>query len=182
MRSIMPEMNRPTLATVAALAGLLTGCSHLENHWVEDGPASREALDTPTVRQVSSMTSEPAVRQRGWAAASLRGEDPGVTHFPLYFEDPFVDKGHGRQGVNVYHGGWEDFVAMPYGLARHTVNWMFLPVSMIVTPPCTVMESDGELSEQKLGYDHDATQAAPGATEQPHPLDEKAPSGESPPE
>jgi hypothetical protein len=34
-----------------------------------------------------------------------------------------------------------------------------MPVSLIVTPPWTVMESDGELSEQALGYDHDAQPA-----------------------
>jgi hypothetical protein len=34
-----------------------------------------------------------------------------------------------------------------------------LPVSAVVTPPCMLMESDGQLSRQALGYDHDATRA-----------------------
>jgi len=85
-------------------------------------------------------------------------ETGAVTHWPLYFEDPFVDKGHGRTDAttphNVYHLGWEDWLAIPYGAARFTGNWLALPISAIVTPPWTPMESDGKLSKQLLGYDH----------------------------
>ncbi len=86
-----------------------------------------------------------------------------VEHGPLYFEDPFVDKGAGRTEQtdpgNVYRLGWEDWVALPYGYARHVLNLVALPVSAVVTPPWTRMESDGHLSRQILGYDHDATPA-----------------------
>lgn len=33
---------------------------------------------------------------------------------------------------------------------------MLLPASAVVTPPWTVMVSDGQISRQLLGYDHDA--------------------------
>lgn len=179
MRSTTAQKSSPRLALfAAALAACAAGCSHLENHWVEDGPATRESLETPTTREVAAAAKAPVIREREWDQAVLAMEDAGVTHFPLYFEDPFVDKGHGREGLNVYYIGWEDYVAMPYSFARHTVNWMFLPVSAIVTPPWRVMESDGEISEQALGPDHDATRASPDATEQPRPLDPTVPSVE----
>jgi hypothetical protein len=79
-------------------------------------------------------------------------------HGPLYFEDPFEDKGTTYE----HRLGWEDWFAMPYSYARYTLNWLALPVSMIVTPPWTAMESDGRLSKQLLGYDHDAVPQARG--------------------
>ena len=91
---------------------------------------------------------------------TLTSDSGAVDHLPLYFEDPFEDKGAGRTDEtdphNVYRGGWEDYVALPYCFARFTGNWLMFPVSAIVTTPWTIMESDGRLSRQLLGYDHDA--------------------------
>lgn len=156
----------PLLATL-----FLLGCAHVPNQWAEDGPATTEPWDSPTAKDVRAGHPPAPQRQRDWEASSIVAEPGDVTHWPLYFEDPFVDKGHGREGLNTYRLGWEDYVALPYGYARFTLNWLMLPVSAAVTPPWVLMESDGRISRQALGYDHDATRArrcdsdAPGTKE-----------------
>lgn len=162
-------MNRPT--AVFAVAGplvavlLLVGCAHVPNQWVEDGPAATETWDSPTAVDLRANHAPAQQRQRDWEASSVAAEPLAGTHWPLYFEDPFLDKSHGREGLNKYHIGWEDWVALPYCYTRFTVNWLMLPVSATVTPPWTLMESDGVLSRQALGYDHDATRASGGDSE-----------------
>jgi hypothetical protein len=144
---------------------LLAACSQVPNQWVEDGPAATEEWESPTAKDLRANHEPAQQRHRDWETSSVSAEPDAVTHWPLHFEDPFVDKGHGREGLNVYHIGWEDYVAMPYCYARYTLNWLMLPVSAAVTPPWAVMESDGELSRQALGYDHDATRAGGEAEE-----------------
>ena len=166
------------ILVVAALTMLPLGCANAVNHFREDGPSVTMAWDSPTAADVQARYQPAAQRTRTWEATTIAAENGAVEHWPLYFEDPFVDKGDGRTDEtdphNVYRAGWEDYVAMPYGLARFTANWLLFPVSVAVTPPWTVMESDGQLSRQLLGYDHDATpvhhyvpQAPPAATAPP---------------
>ncbi|MGD8453089.1 MAG: hypothetical protein PVJ57_14820 [Phycisphaerae bacterium] len=164
---------------VLVLVLVLAGCAHVPNQFREDGPSVGVTLDSPTVQDVKSRVSPAEPTCRGWHVQTVSAESGAVTHWPLYFEDPFEDKGHGRTDQthpgNVYHLGWEDYLAMPYGLARFTANWLMLPVSAVVTPPWTLMESDGKLSRQILGYDHDATRArATAAPEEPAPAEPPA--------
>jgi len=145
---------------------ILFGCSHVPNQWREDGPSVDAKFESPSETDIRANYEPAELRHRDWETATVSTESGAVTHWPLYSEDPFEDKGHGRRD---YRLGWEDYVAMPYGYARYTLNWLFFPVSAIVTPPWTLMESDGVLSRQALGYDHDAApahQAAPPAEEQ----------------
>lgn len=152
-----PALRRTSLAALGAgWLFLSAGCAATPNQWREDGPAATQTWSSPTVAAIESQYEPAEQRHRQWREMTVADAGGAVTHWPLYFEDPFVDKSHGRTGKNKYHLGWEDFVAGPYGYARHTLNWMFWPVSGIVTPPWRLMESDGELSEQALGYDHDA--------------------------
>jgi hypothetical protein len=139
----------------------VAGCAHVPNQWREDGPATTAEWDSPTSKDLKAKHAPAPQRHRDWEQAALAADSGAVTHWPLYFEDPFEDKSHGREGLNKYHIGWEDYLAMPYGYARFTLNWLLFPVSAIVTPPWTLMKSDGELSRQALGYDHDATRARP---------------------
>ena len=148
---------------VAAL--LLVGCAHVPNQGIEDGPATTETWDSPTAVDLRANHTPAQQRHRDWETSSLAAEPVVGTHWPLYFEDPFVDKGHGREGLNRYHIGWEDYVALPYCYARFTLNWLMLPLSATVTPPCVLMESDGRLSRQALGYDHDAARDGSGDSE-----------------
>src|SRR5262245_18802126 len=139
---------------------LLVGCAHVPNQFVEDSPASGGNLDSDTVRDLYANQQPAPYRERGWAQTSTAAESGAVIHWPLYTEDPFEDKGTDRpDGPNKYHLGWEDYVAMPYSFSRFTLNVMAMPVSLVVQPPWKLMESDGVISKQCLGYDHDATAA-----------------------
>ncbi len=107
----------------------------------------------------------------------------GVTHWPIWFEDPFVDKGSGDgpfdefgTGVSTYRAGWEDYVALLYSPARHYLNLICLPGSAVVTPPYAVMESDGHVSRQILGHDHDETVHVEPSAEEADDSDGAAPS------
>lgn len=142
---------------------LLAGCAHVENYWREDGPAKTVVWESVSEQDIRAHAPASAQRERGWNEMTVASESGVVAHGPLWFEDPFVDKGSGRTplderntGRNEYALSWEDYVAMPYCLARHTLNWLGWPASAVVTPPWTEMESDGRLSAQALGYDHDA--------------------------
>lgn len=137
----------------------LAGCTHVPNQWVEDGPATTTEWESPTTKDLQAEYTPAEQHHRDWEAMPVAAESGMVTHWPLYFEDPFVDKGAGREGLNKYHIGWEDYVALPYSYARFTLNWLMCPASAVVTPPWTLMESDGQISRQALGPDHDATRA-----------------------
>lgn len=147
------------LAPVSLL--LAAGCAHVPNQFREDGPSVAADWDTPTSRDVVARVAPPGEAQtRDWEPVVVSPQSGAVTHWPLYLEDPFVDKGDGRTDAthphDVHRLGWEDYVAMPYGLARFTANWLLLPISVVVTPPWTLMESDGRISRQLVWYDHDA--------------------------
>ncbi len=150
----------------SSLLFLLAGCAHVENHFVDDSPST--AVDWRSASEADILENfEPsAPSERGWPRSAALVADGTVTHWPLYLENPFVDKGSGNSpldprqtGRNEYRIGWEDVVGTLYSHARYTANWLMMPVSAVVTPPWTLMESDGILSEQLLGYDHDAIPA-----------------------
>lgn len=150
------------LASAALVAGAV-GCAHVSNPWVEDGPGVRLEIASASEADLRARLSPAIARTRAWEPMTCDVEAGATTHWPLYFEDPFEDKGHaaiapqGRAQNNRYRVGLEDYFAMPYGLARFLVNGIAAPISMVVQPPFMIMESDGELSRQALGFDHDAT-------------------------
>lgn len=161
-RSLIPACVRACVP-LCLLLPFLPGCSQLINHWREDGPAVTRVWESSTEVDIRSHYAPAPQLTRNWPDSAVTAVNGAVTHWPLYFEDPFVDKGSGNgpfdecgTGRDEYRIGWEDYVAMPYGYARHWANMLLLPVSAVVTPPWTVMESDGFLSRQALGYDHDA--------------------------
>jgi len=165
----------PGLCAGLVLA-LCVGCAHTPNHYREEGPSATAEWDSPTTTDVKTRFEPSPRRQRGWEPTTVAAESGAIVHWPLYFEDPFEDKGHGRTDAthphNVYRLGWEDYFAILYSEARFTANWLFLPVSAVVTPPWTPMESDGVLSRQALGYDHDAARLGHAETEPAVPTDE----------
>ncbi len=143
---------------MAAGVWAVGGCSELMNPFVDDVPATSE-VSTTSVVGVRGSGVAPVMRERGFTPAYVSAQDGTVAHWPLWWEDPFVDKG----SVNdQFAWTWEDYLAMPYGLGRSLLNTMGWPISAGVTPPYTVMGSDGVLSRQVLGYDHDATRLPAG--------------------
>ena len=139
----------------------VAGCTYVPNHFREDGPSTTASLDSPTAADIKAQHAPAAARPRGWTQTTTASAESGaVAHLPLYFEDPFEDKGHGRTDEtsphDVYHGGWEDYAALAYCPWRFLGNAGLLPVSAIVTTPWTILESDGRLSRQLVWMDHDA--------------------------
>ncbi|MBL8880756.1 MAG: hypothetical protein JNG88_16705 [Phycisphaerales bacterium] len=139
---------------VAAAGVSLLGCHKIENNFAEDGPSSSGAsLDSATVADLRTRGDAPEhQRERAWKKNCLVVADGSVRHAPLYFQDPFEDKG---AGYSEHRMGWEDIFAAHYNFARFTGNWLLLPVSMVINPPWQTQESDGILSTQLLGKDHD---------------------------
>lgn len=142
-----------------------TGC-HLMVNPFRDEFAGQQAMTTASVEGARAAETTPTVRQREYALLELRPEEMGVTHGPLYFEDPFEDKGS-VDGRFAWTG--EDYLQMFYWRGRFLLNTVFFPVSAVVTPPWTVMESDGRLSRQALGYDHDAKRWVEPPVDDPTP-------------
>lgn len=158
----------------AIVAGALTllaalGCAHVENQFREDGPSVAADWNSPTAADVYARFQPAAGRQRAVTPKLTQSARGAVTHGPLYFQDPFEDKGSGHADFRI---GWEDAVATPYGYARYTLNWLLLPASMVVEPPWKELESDGILSRQALGYDHDPEPTAAHAEPQVPPAAE----------
>lgn len=165
------------LCSLATLA-LLVGCAHIPNQFVDDSPAVTTELESATAKDVYARFTVAKETRRDWPVQTTAPENGTVVHWPLYFEDPFEDKGSeainptGRPANQRYYIGWEDFVAFGYGYPRFWLNTLGLPVSLAVQPPWTAMESDGVVSEQALGYDHDA---APLGSESPAPATQPSP-------
>lgn len=139
------------LGILATGLGLLAGCTVFPNQFKAQSPSLLVVNASPSAVDVLERYTPAPVRQRPWPMDVRYTEPGGVTHLPLYWQDPFEDKG----ATYANHLGWEDYIAMPYSLARFIINTIGFPVSVVVTPPWQLQESDGELSRQLLGYDHD---------------------------
>ena len=132
------------------------GCQHVVNPYVDETISSQD-ITTPTAESVyrgaRPTGTEERLRRGDWPAVNALGHSGSVSHWPLWFEDPLEDQGSddGRFAVN-----WEDYLAWPYSTGRWVVNLLGLPASAVVTPPFTIMSSDGVISRQLLGCFHDA--------------------------
>ncbi|HEY3243516.1 MAG TPA: hypothetical protein VGM03_09210, partial [Phycisphaerae bacterium] len=136
------------------------------------------AIVTASVVGAERAAAVRTLRQREFSRQTIEPSDGTVTHWPLWYEDPFEDKGS-EDGEFKWTA--EDAIAFPYGLARFILNTIGLPASMVVEPPWTVMCSDGRLSRQLLGYDHDAERCPGGAVPPIDMLEFGTISGSEPP-
>lgn len=169
---------------VPAMAALVAGCAHINNPYEDSSAVINEEMTTPST-QGYMAEDRPSGRPLGrtWNSSEVLYTNGAVTHWPLWFEDPFEDKGNGYRPVadrdapdNVFCWNWVDYLHIGYGPGRELVNIGGFPASIIVTPPGTLMESDGHLSKGLLGYDHDAARADSATREPPqvHPVDRRA--------
>lgn len=156
---------RALIGTVGAIVStvLLSGCQLIVNPF-KDELAGQQAMTTASVEGARAAKTTPSVRQRDYPPVELRAEADGVTHGPLYFEDPFEDKGS-EDGRFAWTG--EDYLQLFYWRGRFLLNTVLFPISAVVTPPWMVMESDGRLSRQALGCDHDAERWVEPAVDKP---------------
>lgn len=143
------------LVALAPVAALAAGC-RTEGPGVDvtrDDSIPRSEWTTPSEAGVRAANRPAHIRQREWPEATAHIEPSGVPHWPLWWEDPFEDKGDGN---DTFCWTLADAVGLPYGMARFGLNTAGWPISAVVTPVWTPMVSDGGLSKQALGYDHDA--------------------------
>jgi hypothetical protein len=165
----------------AVCLALSAGCAQLNNPYVDSSAAINEEMTTSSTQGYLAGGPESGrPTGRTWRSSCVLYTNGAVTHWPLWFEDPFEDIGNRYCPVadrdapdNVFCWNWVDYMHIGYGPGRELVNIAGWPVSAVVTPPGTLMESDGYLSKGLLGnYDHDA-QRADCASEPPfiHPVD-----------
>lgn len=158
MQPMCPAIHK-TYALLAALAVTVwTGCHQVVNPFQDDLPYTSE-VTTASVEGARSAPSAASLEPRDFTLVTIEAQSGTVAHWPLWFEDPFEDKGSedGQFALT-----WEDYFGYFYGSGRFLVNTMFFPLSPLLTPPWTQMCSDGKLSQQALGYDHDATRCPGG--------------------
>jgi hypothetical protein len=136
-------MNGSTRILVAAFAIILasTACNQppAVNPWVDDS-IHESARTTPSEAGFLAAGHQPVYRQRGFPQTDLAMANPNVPHYPLWWEDPFMDKGD-QDGQFAWT--WQDYLHMPYGLSRFILNTIGVPASAIVHPPGLPMVSDG---------------------------------------
>lgn len=157
---------------------LAVGCNHVNNPWVDSGALVDQEMTTPSteayVRRAEQSTASPQP-QRVWRQSEVYCENGAVSHWPLWFEDPFEDKGNSfkpkadRDAPDTeFAWNWVDYLHMGYGPGRmifvNTAGW---PISAVVTPPGTLMESDGKIDKGLVWYDHDAKRSDPAVREPP---------------
>ncbi len=139
----------------------IVGCEHAINPFVADA-ASDDEMITTSERKVRQQSATPTIRRREWQQAKTSYPSGQVIHWPLWWEDPFEDKGS-EDGQFAWTE--EDYIAIPYSVGRLMLNTIGWPVSAVVTPPGTPMVSDGRPSRQALGSDHDAIRLSKAAKE-----------------
>jgi len=162
-RRVMSVVQLRALARLLVSTVVLSGCQLMVDPF-RDELEGRQEMTTASVEGVRAAQTTPTVRQRDYATFELRAEDEGVTHGPLYFEDSSEDRGS-DDGRFAWTG--EDYLHLFYWRGRFLVNTVFFPVSAVATPPWTVMESDGRISRQSLGFEYDATRCAEPQVDEP---------------
>lgn len=156
------------------------GCAHVNNPYEDSGATIDYEMKTTSSESYAKGHSEfgrPVQRQA--PESDVRYENGAVTHWPLWFEDPFEDKGnrfipYGNADAerdlpdNEFAWNWVDYFHMAYGPARLVTNAVGWPVSAVVQHPGMLMESNGRIDRNILGYDHDAKRSDSVTREPPH--------------
>lgn len=119
---------------------LVGGCAVCPNQYADDGPSTDMPAHSPAGDDLYARY-QPAPQRVRESEPTLHAAHSGaVTHLPLWFEDPFVEKGSGRDDHRL---DWEDWFTMAYGAGRAMVNLALSPGTVVITPPWMFMESDG---------------------------------------
>lgn len=170
-RAVTPRMT-PILSAklVVGLVAVtvVVGCNQVNNPWGDSSASVDAEMTTPSAEGHKGRREFGRHKQRDFAARTVYYENGAVTHWPLWWEDPFEDKGNRFTPTDdedapdtEFAWNWVDYLHLAYGPARFTLNTVSWPVSAIVILPGTLMESDGRISKGLVWHDHDAKRAAP---------------------
>jgi hypothetical protein len=147
------------------------------NPWRDDS-ISPMVWTTPSEQGIFEEGHQPVIRQRPVSCSQAPLVSGDVPHYPLWWEDPFEDKGD-EDGKFAWT--WMDYFAGAYSMARFDLNTLAVPLSAIVTPPCTPMVSDGLVAP---GRQHDAERGVspnPSATLLDFGYEDENEEGQTPP-
>jgi hypothetical protein len=157
------------------MLALLAGCGQLNNPYKDSGSAIEPEMTTASAD--GFMRHEAGLNrphQRTWSASTVAYENGAVTHWPLWFEDPFEDYGNRLKSPadrsdpdNEFAWNGLDYLGMVACPGREFVNLVGWPISAAVSPPGLLMESDGRISRGLLGYQHDAERSSAAHREPP---------------
>lgn len=149
------------------------GCAHVNNPFKDSGALIDIEMTTASTEGYRGKTEFAATRHRAWEPATVRFQNGAVSHWPQWFEDSLEDKGNDYDPAdrdvpdNRFAWNWVDYAYIFGGPARMTVNTMLYPISAIVTPPGTLMESNGRIDKGLIWHEHDAKRSDPATREPP---------------
>ncbi len=180
------------VAACALAISISAGCAQLNNPWSDSSALIDADMTTPTTEGYKGSSEFGGPIRRSCEGSEVRYANGSVTHWPLWWEDPFEDKGNREQppasgneseADNQFVVTWVDYVGLGYSPARMFLNTIGWPISAVVTPPGTLMESDGRISKGLVWHDHDAKRSD-SATREPPDVSaiNKAPFVDQPPE
>ncbi|MBX3396659.1 MAG: hypothetical protein KF841_14960 [Phycisphaerae bacterium] len=159
----------------AAFVGIVGGCSHVNDPFKDSSASIDVELTTASAEGFKGKREFYSPLARRGETTVAYYENGAVTHWPLWFEDPFEDKGNDVTDPNDrdapdthFAWNWVDYLHTAYGPGRFFfVNGLLWPASAVVTPPGTLMESDGRIDRNFAGYDHDARRSDSASREPP---------------
>jgi hypothetical protein len=145
---------------VATLA--VVGCAHVNDPYKDSSAAIDTEMTTASAEGFRGKAEFPARHCRNPREETVLAENGAVSHWPLWFEDE-GESSTNDFSIPPYMGldnrfavTWVDYAHILYGPARMSLNLAALPISMAVTPPGTLMESNGWKSKRLVGRVHDA--------------------------
>ena len=134
------------------IAVVASGCHLMVNPYIDE-LAMQPLVTTPSAQQAQAASVAPVATHRDYEPVELTAKDGSVTHGPLYFEDPFEDRGS-EDGRFAWSG--EEYMYFIHGPACYLLKGGLFPISAVVTPPWVTMVSDGRVSQRTWRMDHDA--------------------------
>lgn len=168
------RIERGAAAAIAAVTTALfivaaAGCNQLNNPFKDSTAYAQADMTTPSADIYLAQPQGRTLAQRNLPASDVYYESGLVTHWPLWFEDPFEYKGNDRTNPvdrdapdNVFAWNAVDYFDIAYGPSRMILNAFGLAVSVFPEPPGKVMESNGRIQRWFGQYDYDNGYAKPG--------------------
>lgn len=170
MLSIASSIRNVAIAGVGlGLCLLASACNQVNNPFKDSAEYTRAEMTTASSTEYLSKPAGTRPLVRKWGGAEVYAENGTVTHWPLWFEDPFEDKGNdvtkdGDRNPIDNRFAWNaaDYLHILYGPSRFMLNMFGLPFSAVAQHPGRVMAADGRLDKGLFFYDHDARYGRPG--------------------
>lgn len=175
------------IAFVISSSWLALGCTHVNNPFVDSSAVVLPELTTASAEGYCGEADGQYIRlqRTRWDGTVVSQENGAVSHWPLWFEDPYEIWGnHGPEARpgdidNHFRRNIFDYLHIAYGPARMLINGVAWPVSAVMMPPGTLMESDGNVSRRIVDGPADATRSDSVMREPPWTSDINKPQPES---